>query len=546
MSPPATAPEDPPVPGDPPVEGKPFSGTPQIEQTGCTEDQVAAQQGLCDAEFAQENPVYTGFKAQSDTQRHSVYTHNLAVSGYEQHLAAYESALADFEAALADYMNELSGRTYTTTALNDEADQLDAVRAALSAQRDQVMAEFTQLQDEADGERADMDSLRSDIQGLIQALADFLKTLKCGVTCGKVSALLARAQLLLAASSFSVRDPSAQPSIIPMVPRLPSPPQPPSGGVAPPPRRKPPKTTVTLAPGFNGKPELIQAGEIWPKIVPLEGAVRLCIGAIFWEWAEVPRGAKITAKTPGVRPAMSGAYGVFQYKFQPGSQPVISVAGGLPVSDVQVSSNGTCVFFTLHDPALSATPGTYDVSVRAADGTLIELRSPDPGTSLTYQEDAGLGLAGFQSGLALAVVSSFDAELASPSRNDDLLKRWESRISDYEEALLRLLQRSSGDAAAWAAKIDLTRAMFRPASLYDRDSGLWDLDADAGLLSGLWTDAQYDIFERESFLSAATGYWPPSANSDRVQQVLQMSPLRRRFSPPVAGPYDILPEGVDV
>jgi hypothetical protein len=531
-----------PARGDGPVE-QPFDGTPQVERTGCTQQQIYAQHGLCDAEYAQEKPVYDDDKSRSDSLRTAIYGHNLAIGAYEQHLAAFEGALAVFQAALASYMGDLAGRTYTTTALDDEANQLDAARTALSVQRDAVMTEYTTLQDESATEKVDKDTLSADVRALIQELSDFLQKLKCGVTCGKVSALLAQAQTLLAASNFSVRDPSAAPSDIPIVPRLPAPPHPGSSGYARPTRRAP-HPRVILSSGFNGKPNLIQAGEIWPKSVPLEGAVRLAIGSIYWEWAPVPPGAKITAQTPGVRPAVSGHYGIVQYKFQPGSQPAITVGGGLPVTDVRVSSNGACVFFTLYQESQEASAGTYDITVRADDGTLIELKSPDKGTSLTFETDASLGLAGFQSGLAVAVASTLDAA-SSATKNTDLLNQWDKRLQTYEEALLRLLQRSAADTAAWAAKIDLTRAMFRPESLYDWSNGLWDFDADMGMLDGLWTDAQYDIFERETFLSRTLEYWPHTPDLDRVRQVLRMVPLQHRLSPPISGPDDLMPAEVD-
>lgn len=229
MSPHEEQPGRPPKIGNPPVEDP--TGPADDEKRRellikCRDPAVrAAQQAKCVADAVADQQTFDELKAQFDDLRKAINEHNLAVSGYEGQLQVFQADLSGFQADLILYMHDLVGRTYTTTALDDEADQLDEQSAKLSARRADLNDLLNSLEDEADEESDQETDLKQDLEGLRKSIADSLKALDC-ITCSALTALLAQTDSLLSRVKFTIKTPSGPPPGIPFVPRLPAPPKP--------------------------------------------------------------------------------------------------------------------------------------------------------------------------------------------------------------------------------------------------------------------------------------------------------------------------------
>jgi hypothetical protein len=110
---------------------------------------VSAQHAKCDTDAAATQTTLDALRAQLATRTKAIYAHNLAVSSYNGQLQGFESSLAAFQAVLIAYLQDLVGRTFTTTALNDAANTLDDERTVLVARREALTSLCNALQDEA-------------------------------------------------------------------------------------------------------------------------------------------------------------------------------------------------------------------------------------------------------------------------------------------------------------------------------------------------------------------------------------------------------------
>jgi hypothetical protein len=215
----------------------------------CQDPQVlAAQQAQCAADAAADQQTYNALKTTFDSLSKATYQHNLDVSSYETQLQNYSNSLAAFQAALATYLQDLAGRTFTTTALNDEADQLSAQRGPLVTTQGQVSQQFSALQNDATAENQEETDLKQGLTALSAAIGASLKALDC-IKCTALVALQGQTDSLLGRSNFTIKNPSASPADVPTVPRLPAPPQPPSPLVGPPAPNSHVKPGSPAAPG---------------------------------------------------------------------------------------------------------------------------------------------------------------------------------------------------------------------------------------------------------------------------------------------------------
>lgn len=209
---------------------------------------LAAQQAQCAADAAADQKTYNDLKAQYNALNKAVYQHNLDVASYEQQLATFTADLAGFMAQLNAYLADCTGRTYTTTALNDAADQLDAARAPLVTRQSDLNDLCNSLQDEADQENQQATDLKNALKALDDSIIASLKALDC-IKCSALTALQAQTESLMSQAKFTIKTPSGPPPQVPNVPRLPMPPAPGLVNGPPPPKATKNPTPPTAGPG---------------------------------------------------------------------------------------------------------------------------------------------------------------------------------------------------------------------------------------------------------------------------------------------------------
>lgn len=374
-------------------------GDAAVKRGDCTPAETAAEVARCDREHAAFQARYDTIKtSQFDTLSKDTFDHNIRISGYETSLQNFVSAVGAFSAAVASYAQDLAGRTYSTTALDATADQLDAQRGTLLTTKTQVDQKFGQLQAEVTDETNRMTALQAALDKLSADILAVQKAgFRCGVTCGKLGVLRVRTERLRARSHFTIKSPSGAPPDVPTVPRLPDPPKPPAPG-APGPQgpQHAPSTKVYLSPPSATPLTRIEAGNVWPYTIPSDGAPRICV-QVTYDWSPT------THPTLGVRP--NGGYLTFQHDFDHGV-PTISIAGGLTATDIVVSDDQRRLFFTVVPAPGGVQQGAHAITI--VDGPItISLASTDPKDSLTVDDTPMTGVAALVMSTIIAIDGAF-------------------------------------------------------------------------------------------------------------------------------------------
>jgi hypothetical protein len=257
------------------------------------------------------------------------------------------------------------------------------------------------------------------------------------------------------------------------------------------------------------------AGEVWPKKIPLEGSPRLAI-AVPYVLDNVGR---------GLRPRSGFTLGTLRHQFTKDKPPVIQVSG-YKATDIVVSSSLYNVFFTLESNG-NSTPGIYDISIEDG-GVTINLKSNDPGTSLTVSADPQVGLASLHVSSIVAADSIFAAASSLPARADFMAAFTPlSALNDkmLEPVLDRLRALSDPERARILREVlPIVDVMFRKTSRFaGRDDSFWDYDATlfdtedrGGLQSPAaerdWNDVGY--FERADTYTDMLSAWDDMAEME--------------------------------
>jgi len=388
--------------------GTPFCSPERIvfEEFTCVTGTVAGRKVLNDIRATLYGPLQL-----------ATYQHNLAVSSYETDLQKFQAKLALFQSILDSYvayLNSVPGRTYSTSLIDDWADQLEAQASVLVPIKLNLATRHSNLVDEAVEEGKAEEALKRDLKDLATKIADALAELRC-INCTGLTFLAYQVTSLLTRSNFTIKRPSKSPSAIPTVLRLPAPPQPPNPAIFPAPQRK---SSVSL--GFSPSGNFlkrIEAGFVWPYILPPEGGTRFCVSVpyVFSPTVNPAQGGRYI---PPVGPANpNDDFLGFQHEFGVAPLPSIRIGGGMIATDIAVSSDRTNLFFSIR-PGSLISPGTYGITVE--DGQLtIELASQDPKTSLTVVEDIQLGFASLEFGVLIAIDSIYQCSTKyNPSWTD--------------------------------------------------------------------------------------------------------------------------------
>lgn len=469
----------------------------------CTKENIAAERRACDAIFNKERVTLAKLRDRANRIGDAVSAHKRGVRGYERDLSSYELDLGDLYGDLAAYKASIAGATVSTPAMRADYAALDDRASQLATDMGLLAAECARLTQEAADLRKQQSDYDNDLAALKARLQAFLHSLKCAA-CGKALALLNRANTL--PTTWTIDDPSMQPDQVPQIP--PPPPAPPT---------PPPPGGGTGLPGSSGTPgvpspspspsatsaPVLALETAWPVQIPVDGAPRMCVTVLWWSYITDPAGLIFEPYSEPV-----------PYQF--GAPPTVTVDGPFDVTDIEVSSDGTKVFFTLRATAGTAPPGSMWITVTdpfLSNPAVIELWK----ASVEVTDAPADALAGLHASLSIAIDSAFDGARSSGNVVDTFADRFAPWCRAYEEIAAAMLSRvsdppTSDEQDAWTDLLDITMAMANiPVVVVDPILGQ-ALSSDAydwyQYASSWWAyGTSYTYADRASGLCEVINYW---------------------------------------